>query len=79
MANKKDCEICKQMMAKKHRFDKFYKIGFWVVSVLLAIISTLYFATGDMFRYSETQNINNAEINIDNGGSNNNNKINIGS
>lgn len=74
MANRKECEVCMQQMREKHKHDKFYKIGFWIVLVLLAIMSTLYFATGDIFRYTENKN---ADIVIENGGDGNDNNVTV--
>lgn len=76
MANSKECAVCKQMMKSKHKFDKFYKIGFWVLLIFSIIISVLYFGSGEVF--TKTENIteinNNSKVDIANG---NNNSINI--
>lgn len=77
MANKNDCAVCKQMMKKKHRFDLFYKIGFWVVTVLLAIVSTLYFSSGEVFTHEVVNKEIENNIDIDNIGSDNTNNVNI--
>lgn len=76
MANSKECAVCKQMMKSKHKFDKFYRIGFWVLLIFSIIISVLYFGSGEVF--TKTENIteinNNSKVDIANG---NNNSINI--
>ena len=78
MANRKDCEICMKMMKAKHKADKFYKIGFWIVTILLVIISALYFSSGEVFKTTEINNDNSAEVLIENGESDNNtNNVNI--
>ena len=76
MANSKECAVCKQMMKSKHKFDKFYKIGFWVLLIFSIIISVLYFGSGEVFTKTEniTEIINNSKVDIANG---NNNSINI--
>lgn len=79
MANSKECAVCKQMMKNKHKFDKFYKIGFWVLLIFSIIVSVLYFGNGEVFKTTknnvEVENntdvdINDSDgnaINIDNG------------
>lgn len=71
MADSRECAICKKMMKEKHKYDKFYRIGFWVVLMLLAIITTLYLATGEVFKKTEIVDSNNRVVNIqDNSGNN---------
>lgn len=71
MADSRECAICKKMMKEKHKYDKFYRIGFWVVLILLAIITTLYLATGEVFKKTEIVDSNNRVVNIqDNSGNN---------
>lgn len=77
MANRKDCEVCMKMMKAKHKADKFYKIGFWVVTILLIGISTLYFSSGDLFARTEVNKDIVNEVVLENDGSNNNNEVNI--
>ena len=77
MANKKDCEVCMKMIKAKHKADKFYKIGFWIVAILLIVVSILYFSSGEMFKTTQINNDNTAEVVIENTGSNNDNDVNI--
>lgn len=71
MADSRECAICKKMMKEKHKYDKFYRIGFWVVLILLAIITTLYLSTGEVFKKTEIVDSNNRVVNIqDNSGNN---------
>lgn len=71
MADSRECAICKKMMKEKHKYDKFYRIGFWVVLILLAIITTLYLSTGEVFKKTEVIDSNNRVVNIqDNSGNN---------
>ena len=71
MADSRECAICKKMMKEKHKYDKFYRIGFWVVLILLSIITTLYLATGEVFKKTEIVDSNNRVVNIqDNSGNN---------
>ena len=77
MADSNECAVCKKMMKNKHKFDKFYKIGFWILLVLLAVITTLYCCKGDLFRVTEnntTEINNNSKVDVADG---NNNTINI--
>lgn len=77
MANSKECAVCKEMMKSKHKFDKFYKIGFWVLLIFSIIVSVLYFGSGEMFKVTEnhsTEINNNSKVDVANG---NNNTINI--
>lgn len=75
MANKKDCEVCMKMMKEKHKRDRFFKIGFWVLLVLLIVMCVLYFGTGEMITTTEVNN--NADVVIENDGANNDNNVNI--
>lgn len=71
MADSRECAICKKMIKEKHKYDKFYRIGFWVVLILLSIITTLYLATGEVFKKTEIVDSNNRVVNIqDNSGNN---------
>ena len=78
MADSNECAVCKKMMKSKHKLDKFYKISFWILLVLLAVVTTLYCCKGDLFRKTEnnhnTEINNNSNVDISNG---NNNNINI--
>ena len=79
MADSNECAVCKKMMKSKHKFDKFYKIGFWILLVLLAVVTTLYCCKGDLFKTTKNNvkvqnntdvDINDSDgnsINIDNG------------
>ena len=78
MADSNECAVCRKMMKNKHKFDKFYKIGFWVLLVFSGIITTLYCCKGDLFEKTEnittTEINNNSNVDVTNG---NNNTINI--
>lgn len=63
MADSKDCAVCRKMMKDKHKFDKFYKIGFWVLLVLCVVFATLFCCKGDLF--SKTENITEVNNNTD--------------
>lgn len=79
MANNKECAVCKEMMKKKHKYDKFFKIGFFIVLALLIVMIILYCCSGDLFKTSETNMKvnNNHNIDIENNGGNNSNNINF--
>ena len=65
MADNQECAICKKMMKKKHKFDKFYKIGFWILLVFSAIMTTLYCCKGDLFKKAVNEKVVNVENNTD--------------
>ena len=77
MANRKDCEVCMKMMKAKHKHDKFYKIGFWIVTILLVVVSVLYFGSGEVFKTTQINNDNTADVVIENDSGTNNNNVNI--
>ena len=76
MAENKECLICRKMTKQKHKFDLFYRIGFWVMFTICLILLALYIGSGDVFRVTEnvTEINNNSNIDINKG---NNNSINI--
>lgn len=57
---KTDCEVCKQLIKEKHKFDFIWKIACIIFAVIAAIFICLYFGSGAMT--TETQ------ITIDNVG-----------
>lgn len=75
MADSNECAVCRKMLKQKHRFDKFYKIGFWVILLLFVIVTTLYCCSGDLFKKTEnittTEINNNSKVDIANGNNNN--------
>ena len=73
--NDKECAVCKQMMKAKHKFDKFYRIGFWIVLLLFGIVLMLYISTGDVIKTTEFNNSNNKNVMIENS---NNNEVVMG-
>ena len=72
MAENKECAICKKMTKLKHRFDLFYRIGFWILLVISVTLGILYFGSGDVFRTTEnvTEINNNSNIDITEGSGN---------
>lgn len=70
--DKKECEVCMRMIKQKHKHDKFYRIGFWIVLVLLAVVSTLYFTSGDLFKSEVTNKEIVNEVAVENNGNGNN-------
>ena len=73
MAENQECAICKKMTKQKHKFDLFYKIGFWVLLIISIVFGVLYFGSGDAFRVTEnvTEINNNSNIDITEGSNNN--------
>lgn len=75
MANQEECAICKRMTREKHKHDKFYKIGFWVLLILLVVALILLFSRGNITSTKTTKINNNEDINVYNDGSNNTTSI----
>lgn len=72
MADSNECAVCRKMMKNKHKFDKVYRIGFWILLIFSIIISILYFAEGDLFRHTKNNVTveNNTDVDITDGDSN---------
>lgn len=43
--NKKDCEVCKQLMKEKHRYNWLWKMGCLICAVAAIVFACLYFGT----------------------------------
>lgn len=65
MADNQECAICRKMMKSKHKFDLFYKIGFWILLIFSVVISILYFAEGDLFEKTINEKVVTVENNTD--------------
>ena len=72
MADSNECAVCKKMIKSKHKLDKFYRIGFWILLIFSIIISILYFAEVDLFRHTKNNVTveNNTDVDITDGNSN---------
>ena len=72
MADSNECAVCKKMMKNKHKFDKVYRIGFWILLIFSIIISILYFTEGALFRHTKNNVTveNNTDVDITDGNSN---------
>ena len=66
-----ECEVCKKMIRAKYRHYKVWKTVAIVFIFLTALLSVLYFASGDMFVKETTEN----EIVVENGDGINENNI----
>ena len=71
-----DCEVCKKLIREKHRNMIWWKVCCIVFGALAIILGILYFGSGSVV--TETQ-ITVDKVGVDNGGSNNENNIVIGS
>lgn len=75
MADKKECKICRQMTAEKYKYYNLWKALAIIFMCLTAILSVLYFGSGDVIKHTENNN-NQVEI-INDGGGNNQNYVTI--
>lgn len=60
---KTDCEVCKQLIKEKHKYDFLWKIACIIFAVLAVIFACLYFGSGAVTTTTE--------ITIENTGNNN--------
>lgn len=67
---KKDCEICKKLIAEKYKHARLWKVLTVLFFMLAVVFGVLYFSTGDVFRHT----VNDVEI-VNEGGGNNNNNV----
>lgn len=64
MADKRECAICRKMIEQKHKSEKIFKTGFFVVLALFIITLILLLSKGDIIK--TTINNSNTNANIEN-------------
>lgn len=74
MASKKECEICREMSKKKHRFDTVWKVVAIISTLVAVVFIVLYFGSGEVLKETTIEN----EVEIENSGDGHSVNENIG-
>lgn len=73
MADKKECEICKNAIRQKYKHFLVWQILAIIFMCLTILFATLYFSSGEVF--TQTNNENETDIEVLNEGANNYNNV----
>lgn len=74
MANRSECEICREMAAEKHKHDKVWKVVAIISTIIAVLFIILYFGSGEVITETVIEN----EVQIENSGDGNATNENIG-